>query len=92
MTSISLRMDENLKQQFDAVCSELGLSMTTAFTIFAKATVRKQGIPFDVVIGDNAAQTHTEKKLLEAQTQAASTQERKTLHEVLHHARSAIHE
>ena len=41
-------MDENLKQQFDNLCNELGLNMTTAFTIFAKAMVRQQKIPFEV--------------------------------------------
>lgn len=35
-TNINIRMDENLKQQFDWLCSELGLNMTTAINIFAK--------------------------------------------------------
>ena len=47
-TNINIRMDENLKQQFDNLCNELGLNMTTAFTIFAKAMVRQQKIPFEV--------------------------------------------
>lgn len=47
-TNVNIRMDENLKKQFDHLCSELGLNMTTAFNIFAKAMVRQKGIPFDV--------------------------------------------
>ena len=35
-TSINVRMDEDLKRQFDNFCSEIGMSMTTAFCIFAK--------------------------------------------------------
>ena len=89
MTSISLRMDDTLKRQFDAVCAELGMSMSTAFTIFAKATVRKQGMPFDVVIGETA-DTQTIRKLQEAAEQSRATDERFSLEEVTAHARSAI--
>lgn len=41
-TNINIRMDENLKQQFNRLCNELGLNMTTAFNIFAKTIVRQQ--------------------------------------------------
>ncbi|MFR8469699.1 damage-inducible protein J [Eisenbergiella tayi] len=49
-TNINIRMDENLKQQFDWLCSELGLNMTTAINIFAKTMVRQQKIPFEVAL------------------------------------------
>lgn len=49
-TSINIRMDDNLKQQFDLLCNELGLTMTSAFTVFAKTMVRQQRIPFDVAL------------------------------------------
>ena len=35
-TNVNIRMDENLKQQFDHICKELGLNMSTAFNIFVK--------------------------------------------------------
>jgi len=41
-------MDEDLKRDFDNICNDLGLSMTAAFTVFAKTVVRQQGIPFRV--------------------------------------------
>lgn len=47
-TNINIRMDENLKHQFDLLCNELGLNMTTAFNIFAKTMVRQQRIPFEI--------------------------------------------
>ncbi len=47
-TNINIRIDETLKQQFDKLCEELGMSMTTAVNIFAKAMVRQQAIPFEV--------------------------------------------
>ena len=39
-TNINIRMDEELKRQFDAFCSEVGMSMTTAICVFAKTVVR----------------------------------------------------
>lgn len=56
-TNINIRMDENLKQQFDHLCNELGLNMTTAFNIFAKTMVRQQRIPFEVALNAPNAET-----------------------------------
>lgn len=50
-------MDDNLKQQFDWLCSELGLNMTTAINIFAKTMVRQQKIPFEVALDVRNAET-----------------------------------
>ncbi|WP_301860462.1 type II toxin-antitoxin system RelB/DinJ family antitoxin [uncultured Megasphaera sp.] len=49
-TTISVRMDPVLKKDFDAVCNELGLSMTTAITMLAKKMSREKRLPFDVSI------------------------------------------
>ena len=49
-TSINFRMDEELKQSMEKICHELGMNMTTAFTIFAKKMSREKRIPFDVSI------------------------------------------
>lgn len=46
MATISIRMDDTLKRQTEAVLDELGLNMTTAVTMFAKAVVRENGILF----------------------------------------------
>ena len=47
-TSVNIRMDEGLKKQFDNFCSDVGMSMTTAFCIFAKTVVRERRIPFEI--------------------------------------------
>ncbi len=47
-TTISVRMDEQLKKDFDSICSDLGMSMTTAITIFAKKVTREKRIPFEI--------------------------------------------
>ena len=49
-TTVSVRMDDALKRDFDNVCNDLGLSMTTAITMLAKKMTREKRIPFDVSI------------------------------------------
>ena len=56
-TNINIRMDDNLKLQFDRLCNELGLNMTTAFNIFEKTMVRQQRIPFEVALDVPNAET-----------------------------------
>nr|WP_315103579.1 type II toxin-antitoxin system RelB/DinJ family antitoxin [uncultured Fretibacterium sp.] len=56
-TNINIRMDENLKRDFDKMCGELGMNMTTAFNIFAKTVVRQQGIPFPIVLDTPNSET-----------------------------------
>ncbi len=46
--TFSVRMDENLKKQFDDLCSDFGMNATTAFNVFAKAVVRERRIPFEI--------------------------------------------
>ena len=46
--TFSVRMEEDLKRQFDALCEEFGTNTTTAFNIFARAVVRERRIPFEI--------------------------------------------
>lgn len=43
--NVNFRMDPDLKRNMEEVCAEMGLSMTTAFTIFAKKVSREHRIP-----------------------------------------------
>jgi DNA-damage-inducible protein J len=47
-TTVNFRMDEDLKRSMEKACSDMGLSMTTAFTIFAKTVVSQNKIPFEI--------------------------------------------
>lgn len=47
---VNFRMDEELKKSMEETCKDLGLTMTTAFTIFAKKMTREKRIPFDVSV------------------------------------------
>jgi len=51
-TNINIRMDAQLKEQFELFCSNVGLTMSTAFNVFAKTAVRQQKIPFDIAAVD----------------------------------------
>ena len=47
-TNINIRMDADLKRQFEAFCADMGMTMTPAFNIFAKKAVREYRIPFEI--------------------------------------------
>jgi len=47
-TAISFRVDNELKQGFDSLCNEFGLSNSAALTIFMKTVVRERRIPFEI--------------------------------------------
>ena len=47
-TNISIRMDTELKAQAEALFSELGMNLTTAFNIFVRQAIREGGIPFEI--------------------------------------------
>lgn len=47
-TNVTIRMDEQLKRQAETLFEDLGMNMTTAFTIFTKAAVRQGKIPFEI--------------------------------------------
>ena len=47
---VNFRMDAEDKKGMEDVCKELGMSMSTAFNIFAKKMRRERRIPFDVSI------------------------------------------
>ena len=50
MANVSIRMDDTLKRQTEAILEQLGLNMTTAMTMFAKTIVREQRLPLDLSI------------------------------------------
>ena len=46
--SMTVRMDSQLKQDFDALCQQFGMSANTAMNIFANAVVVYRKIPFEI--------------------------------------------
>ena len=47
-TLVNFRLDQDTKRSMEGICRDLGMSMTTAFTLFAKKVDRERRIPFDV--------------------------------------------
>lgn len=46
--TFSVRMNETLKKQFDILCSDFGMTASTAINVFARAVVRERKIPFEI--------------------------------------------
>lgn len=46
--NVNFRLDKDVKEEMESVCNEMGLSMSAAFTIFAKKVARERRIPFEV--------------------------------------------
>lgn len=59
--TFSVRMDANLKKQFDSLCQDFGMNTSTAINIFARAVVKQRKIPFEISAlnnpSDNALNT-----------------------------------
>ena len=47
-TMVNFRMDSELKKSMEKICSDMGMSMTTTFTIFAKKVTKERRIPFEI--------------------------------------------
>jgi len=47
-SAVTVRMDSEIKSQFDKVCEQIGMSANTAFNVFVKAVVRTRSIPFEI--------------------------------------------
>lgn len=47
-TNLNIRTDKEIKEQAEAIYSTLGLNMTTAINMFLRASIRENGIPFDL--------------------------------------------
>ena len=49
-TLVNFRIEAALKRDMEQACRELGMNLTTAFTIFARKVARERRIPFDVSV------------------------------------------
>lgn len=49
-TAISVRLDSDIKDKFDELCKEFGISTNAAFNLFARTVVREECIPFPITL------------------------------------------
>lgn len=50
VVNVNFKLDEDIKKSMEQVCAELGLSMSAAFTIFARKVSRERRIPFELSV------------------------------------------
>jgi addiction module RelB/DinJ family antitoxin len=88
-SAVTVRIDSEMKSQFDELCEQFGMSANTAFNIFVKAVVRSRSIPF--TIRGNRTETPNALDLFLKQRQAAeaSQEPEMTLDEINAEIRAA---
>ena len=47
-TTVTIRVDEQVKKNFEAFCEDVGINMSTAVNMFIYAVIREQKIPFNI--------------------------------------------
>ena len=52
-TILSVRMDSEVKKEFDALCADVGMTASTAINLFAKAFIRERKLPFEIKASDS---------------------------------------
>lgn len=51
--TISVRIDKDVKEQFERVCKSIGLNISDAINVFARKVVSEEAIPFQVKLKNN---------------------------------------
>lgn len=66
MTAISIRLEDKDKQALDEMCAEMGMSVSTFFTIYAKRALRERRIPFEINAPLDPFYSESNRKALQA--------------------------
>lgn len=74
-TAISIRLDSDIKKQFDKLCKEFGISTNAAFNLFARTVVREKAIPFAISLNTSAHNALAQAQELSAKEQHEWTNE-----------------
>ncbi|MDR1834384.1 MAG: type II toxin-antitoxin system RelB/DinJ family antitoxin [Fusobacteriaceae bacterium] len=82
-TTISVRMDEEVKNALEEFCSDVGLNISVAINLFAKTVIREQRLPFEISSRkkDPFYSVENQKRLLEAKQRMEKTGG--TIHELI---------
>jgi DNA-damage-inducible protein J len=59
--NVTVRVDEEVKRDFDSFCDNVGINITTAFNMFIKATLRTRQLPF--IVTDSETQNQARQEL-----------------------------
>ena len=80
---INFRMDEDLKKSMELVCKEMGMSLTTAFTIFATKVSKERRIPFEITADPDPFYADANMERLRAAIADARAGKNMTVHELI---------
>ena len=64
--NVSVRIDEKLKNEFDELLDNFGMSMSTAMLVFIKKVVNEKKIPFEISATEDFYNPHNQKIIAEA--------------------------
>lgn len=53
--NVTIRIDEDLKEEADKLFDDLGMSFTTAINVFVKQSLREGRIPFEITTAPRTA-------------------------------------
>ena len=73
-TNLTIRIDEDIKRDAEALFNKIGLNMSSAINVFFRQAVREQAIPFELKAYDNYYNEYNMKRILESIEQAKSGQ------------------
>jgi DNA-damage-inducible protein J len=81
---VNFRMDKELKMEMEQACKDMGMSVTTAFTIFATKVSKERRIPFDVTADPDPFYSDTNmNRLRKAISDVKSGKAKLTEHELI---------
>ncbi len=75
--NVNFKLDYDVKKNMEKACSDMGLSMSAAFTIFAKKVGRERRIPFEV----SADSFYSAEHIAMLEKRIADLKERRNAHE-----------
>ena len=91
-SAVTVRIDSEMKSQFDELCEQFGMSANTAFNIFVKAVVRSRSIPFTIKGAKTAQQNALDLFMQQRRAAEASKEPEMTLDEINAEIRAAREE
>ena len=88
-SAVTVRIDSEMKSQFDELCEQFGMSANTAFNIFVKAVIRSRSIPFTIRGNRTDASTAIDLFMQQRKAAEVSQEPEMTLDEINTEIRSA---
>ena len=81
-SAVTVRLDSEMKSQFDELCEQFGMSVNTAFNIFVKAVIRSRSIPFTISVSRTEAPSALDLFMQQRRAAEGSQEPEMTLDEI----------